>query len=309
MVRMLNKKFLLSVILVCLIIISGCSQLDPKETKETQTVKLFYGNADNSDFVTEDSQISFTYQEEKYRVTLEQLVEGPDNKEYQANIAQATNVYGTIRQNNDLIVNLSKEFNQFGGSVAEIIAVGSVVNTMTQFDGISRVKILIEGEELIGPSGQPRGFMQSFEEETNTATEQVVKLYFSNQNADAVRGETRIIKTSKTVSEEEVLLKVLEELIKGPEDSKLARTIPTEVKVLNVKIDNGIAIVNFSEDMHTKHWGGAAGESMTINSIVNTLTEFDYIQQVKMTVEGRAMAIEHAILEDPLPRNEDMIEN
>lgn len=69
-----------------------------------------------------------------------------DSTENQANIAQATNIYGTIRQNNDLIVNLSKEFNQFGGSVAETIAVGSIVNTMTQFEEISRVKILVEGE-------------------------------------------------------------------------------------------------------------------------------------------------------------------
>lgn len=305
---MSKKHFLLCVILVCLVIISGCNQLDSEEKKETQTVKLFYGDADNSAFVIEERQISFTDQEDKYRVTLEQLVKGPDNKEYQANIVQATNIYGTIRQNSDLIVNLSKEFNQFGGSVAETIAVGSIVNTMTQFEEIFRVKILVEGEELIGPSGQPRSFMQSFEEATNGTTEQVIKLYFSNQNADAVRGETRIIKTSKTVSKEEVVLKVLEELIKGPENSDLARTIPPEVKVLTVQINNGIAIINFSEEMHTKHWGGAAGESMTINSLVNTLTEFDYIQQVKITVEGQPLAIEHAIIEDPLPRNEDMIE-
>lgn len=48
--------------------------------------------------------------------------------------------------------------------------------------------------------------------------------------------------------------------------------------------------------------------SQTINSLVNTITEFAGIDYVKMTVAGVPMNIEHAILEDPLPRNEDMIE-
>ena len=67
--------------------------------------------------------------------------------------------------------------------------------------------------------------------------------------------------------------------------------------------------MDFSEEMHTKHWGGATGEALTINSIVNTLTEFPYIQRVKMTVEGEPMNIEHAILEEPVERNEGMIQN
>jgi len=60
--------------------------------------------------------------------------------------------------------------------------------------------------------------------------------------------------------------------------------------------------------MLTSHWGGAAGEAMTINSIANTLTEFDFIEQVRITVGGQPLTIEHIILEEPLGRNEDMIE-
>ncbi len=143
---------------------------------------------------------------------------------------------------------------------------------------------------------------------TATTTEHIITLYFSNDNADGVRAETRIIKASKTASREEILRAALEELIAGPKTSNLHKTIPSEVKVISVEISNQTAVINFSEEMHTKHWGGAAGESMTINSVVNTLTEFDYIQFVKLKVEGQPMAIEHAILEDPLPRNEDMIQ-
>jgi len=290
-----NRNYVLCISIVLLIFISGCTQVLPKEEK-TETITLYYADSENNDFVLEERQISFTDQEEKYKVTLEELIKGPDNKDNRVNISETTKIYGTISQDDGLLVNFSQEFNQFGGSMAEVMAVGSVVNTMTQFEEVNRVKILVDGEELTGPSGQPRGFMQSFEKEVKGTEEQAIKLYFSNEDADAVRGETRIIDISKTASREEILQMVLEELIEGPENSNLNRTIPPEVKVKSIKINNQTAIVDFSEEMHTKHWGGAAGESMTINSLVNTLTEFDYIELVKLTVEGQPLAIEHAIM-------------
>jgi germination protein M len=107
-------------------------------------------------------QVTYREGEDKYAATLQELITGPDNQAYVANIPEDTGVYGTIKQNRSLIVNLSSEFLSFGGSVAEIVAVGSIVNTLTQFTEIERVKILVEGEEYIGPSGEPRGFMEAF---------------------------------------------------------------------------------------------------------------------------------------------------
>lgn len=135
-----------------------------------------------------------------------------------------------------------------------------------------------------------------------------VTLYFGDESATYVAPETRDISLADDVSQEEYIKLVVEELIKGPETEKLNRTIPPEVKVNSVKIENNIAYIDFSEEMHTKHWGGATGESMTINSIVNTLTELDDIDKVGMTVEGEPLSIEHAIMDEPVERNEEMIQ-
>lgn len=134
-----------------------------------------------------------------------------------------------------------------------------------------------------------------------------VTLYFGGPNAEYVVPEKRTINVPEDIEKENYIKRVLEELIKGPETENLNFVIPSETKVLSVNIENNIAYVDFSEEMHTKHWGGAAGESMTINSIANTLTEFDYIDKVKITVDGEPLAIEHMILEEPVGRNEDMI--
>ena len=51
-----------------------------------------------------------------------------------------------------------------------------------------------------------------------------------------------------------------------------------EVKIEYIEVEDDLLKVDFSEEMHTKHWGGAAGESMTVASIANTMTEFENIK-------------------------------
>jgi germination protein M len=273
----------------------------------TEKIKLYFGDAGNENIVSEERQISYPKGGDRYNAALEELVRGPQNKSHRANISPDTKVYGTIKQGSDLIVDFSKEFNRFGGSVAEIVAVGSVVNTAAQFGDVKRVKILVEGSELIGPSGEPRGFMEPFTALKESPKTETVVLYFGNKDATGVVGEARELTVPAGAGREEFVKKVLEELIKGPQRQDLVRTIPGEVKILSVKIEDKTTQVDFSKEMHTRHWGGAAGEAATINSIANTLTEFDYISRVKMTVEGEPMAIEHAVLEKPVGRNESVI--
>lgn len=307
------KKFLTFLLLFGLLgtLLIGCTTNDeqPVEKSLTKEVTLFYGDEGNEDFVTETRIINYKESEDLYKIVLEELIKGPATEGYRNNINQETKVYETTIQDNDIIVNFSKEFNQFGGSIAEIIGVGAVVNTLTQFDDIKRVKILVEGEELIGPSGNPRGFMEPFKKENDVSSpNNEVILYFGNKDATKVAAEKRIINQDANISRNDFLKSVLEELIKGPTNVELSRTIPEEVQVLSVRVENKIAYVDFSEEMHTKHWHGAAGEWMTIASVVSTLTEFEDIEKVMMTVAGQPMFIEHIIVEEPIGRNEDMIE-
>lgn len=309
----ITKRLLVLCLALLMIMLTGCADKTPQEqdtkTEKVEKVKLFYADKNNEKMDTEEREITIVQGEDKYKAVLEELIKGPESQDLRANISESTKVYGTIKQNSDLIVNLSQDFNQFGGSMAEIMGVGSVVNTLTQWDEIKKVKILVEGEELIGPSGNPRGFMSAFPTEPDNQEKSTdVVLYFSNKNADKLIGEKRKILGSPEDNEEDFIKKVLDELIAGPESTDIYPTIPKEVVVISVQIDQGTAVVDFSEEMHTKHWGGAAGENMTINSIANTLTEFDFINKVLITVNKKPLAIESIILEEPVERNEAIIE-
>jgi germination protein M len=181
-----------------------------------------------------------------------------------------------------------------------------VVNTLTQFPEVRRVKILVEGEELIGPSGQPRGFMEPLPNPGEGTVSRDITLYFGNRDATAVVAETRTVSIPADIQLPDLLRIAVEQLIKGPRNQDLSPTIPPGTRVLSVSVEEDVAHVDFSQEMHTQHWGGAAGESMTVQSIVNTLTEFPDIRRVLMTVEGQPLAIDHMVLDQPVGRSEDL---
>lgn len=109
-----------------------------------------------------------------------------------------------------------------------------------------------------------------------------VTLYFGDKDAIYLVPETR------TVDKKDGLLEaaVVKELVKGPEKEGSIPTIPEGTKVLSVTVVNGVAYVNFSKEFQTKHWGGSAGEIMTIYSVVNTLTDLPRVEKVQFLLEG-----------------------
>ncbi|NLX92155.1 MAG: GerMN domain-containing protein [Firmicutes bacterium] len=109
-----------------------------------------------------------------------------------------------------------------------------------------------------------------------------VVLYFADKQAACLVKEERAI----TEEDKDPRIFALEALIEGPVNSGLERTIPADAKVLDISVERGIAQVNFSRELQTSHWGGSTGEILTVYSIVNTLSQFPEIEQVKIIIEG-----------------------
>lgn len=130
-------------------------------------------------------------------------------------------------------------------------------------------------------------------------------LYFSDDQAMYVLPEERVVEQI-----EETLPELLiRELIAGPTSENLRRTIPEEVQLLGISVEDGVAFVDFSEEMRSKHWGGSAGELMTIGSVVNTLTELPEIESVQFLIEGQVEESiwGHATTSEPFTRMDGLI--
>ena len=284
---------------------SGCFL---KSETKSESVKLYFAIKGNIGLEIENREIEFKDAESKYINTLKELVKGPsDSSKFETSISADTRVLDVKVEEENLTVDFSKEFNVFSGSMHEAAVVSSVVDTMLQFSELKKVRILVEGQELIAPSGEPYGFMEFIDFNIGDVSEREIILYFADSQAMYVVPEKRTVFVNKDIKDAEFYRIVLEELIKGPNTENLYNTIPEEVKVEYVELEEDLLKVDFSQEMHTKHWGGAAGESMTINSIVNTMTEFEDVKRVMPTVDGGPLSIEHMVVEEPLTRNEDII--
>ncbi len=154
-----------------------------------------------------------------------------------------------------------------------------------------------------------RGAVDGIKHESSSLDKEIftqgITLYFSDAEA------MYLIPQKRQIPQRDNIWKAaMNELIVGPTPgSGLTKTIPEGTKVLDVFIKGNIAYVDFSRELQSKHWGGSTGETHTIYSIVNTLTDFPGIDYVQILIEGQAgeTIAEHILLDEPIARDEAII--
>lgn len=301
------KKFLAILIALSLLVITPACSINQK----TASINLYYTNNDNSQVLTETREIKYTKDEEIPKLALEELLKGPKTQGLKSTIPEGTKLLDINVKDKIATVNLSKDFTGFPGMMAESLALISIVNTLTDIDGIEKVEILVDGKEFIGPSGNPYGLLTRYDiDQINndlSGKKETVTLYFPDEQAMYVVPEKREI----TVKDDKSIAQiVIEELMKGPTVPGLTATsIPKDAKLLSAEVKDGIAYVNFSKELIENHVGGSTGEMMTIVPIVNSLTELPGINKVQFLVEGKKeqTLAGHVIFDEPFERMEEWI--
>ncbi|HHX17275.1 MAG TPA: GerMN domain-containing protein [Clostridium sp.] len=149
-------------------------------------------------------------------------------------------------------------------------------------------------------------FVEIYVAENNEKEEETTKdinLYFSDYQAEYTVAEIRNVEVEGSIEET-----VFEELKKGPENQELYGVIPEGTRLLSIQTEDGICTVDLSEEFVSNQPGGTAAETITINSIVNTLTELEHVDSVQFRIEGsiREVLVHHA-LDRPFKRNENVI--
>ena len=110
-----------------------------------------------------------------------------------------------------------------------------------------------------------------------------VLLYFENIENGQLEIETKIIDANLLIENPEK--KLIEYLIKGPQNDKLKKLIPDGTILNDVKIENGCAIINFSIEF--LNYENEENKLKIINSIVNTLTNLKEINSIKILINGK----------------------
>ncbi len=137
---------------------------------------------------------------------------------------------------------------------------------------------------------------------------QTVELYFSDANERFLVPEKRIIpKPPKPESRAEEIVKAL---IDGPK-TDLTRTLPEGARLLNVRINQGTAYIDFDPNLIDLHPGGSAGEIASIYSLANSLTaNVSEIKRVRILIEGKSRPTlkGHMDIDQAFSFNKDLVQ-
>ncbi|MBC7105650.1 MAG: GerMN domain-containing protein, partial [Firmicutes bacterium] len=139
-------------------------------------------------------------------------------------------------------------------------------------------------------------------------TKQRVTLYFGDREAMYLLPEEREVVVG---GDETLEAAIIRELMAGPRNPNAVRVIPEGTRLLSVSVVNGVAYVNFSNEFQLKHWGGTAGERMTIYATVNSLCKLPGITRVQFLLEGQKQEaiLGHLDTTRPLAPNWDLVKD
>ncbi|MBA7585482.1 hypothetical protein ES708_27465 [subsurface metagenome] len=141
-------------------------------------------------------------------------------------------------------------------------------------------------------------------EEQAEAEEITINVYYSDQMAEYLVPESRII------SSENKYVDTLYELMKKPIDSSLTPLVPDTAIINSITIEEGNAKVDLSQEFLDDRFISDTVDILLIYSIVNTLTQFSEINSVTLYIEGEKLDILGQLdVTEPVFRRNDLIKN
>ncbi|MBM7701316.1 GerMN domain-containing protein [Metabacillus iocasae] len=277
---------------------------DQKE-EATQTIKRDIYLIDKNGYVVPQS-FELPKQEGVAKQVLEHLVQGgpvtnmlPDG--FSAPLPADTEVGVNMEKDGTIVADFSKEFKNYKAE-DELKILQAITWTLTQFDGVEKVKIRINGhdQKVMPVNNTPIGDGVSRANGINFDSSGVIDitqtkaatLYYVAQNGD----DTYYVPVTKRIEAkgQNAYVTIINELIKGPSaTSGLVSDFNSDVALLDEpKYEDGNVTLNFNENILGNLEGNKVSQHV-VNSLVLSLTEQAGVESVAITVDGKAKLTDH----------------
>lgn len=119
---------------------------DEINTYTDTTLKLYFANKAGDKLVEEQVDVRYSSNMSVEKLVVEQLIRGPITEDVYPTIPPETKVLSVSVKDGICYVNLNDGFLEQGYDLTEAVPIYSIVNSLTEIAGISKVQILINGE-------------------------------------------------------------------------------------------------------------------------------------------------------------------
>lgn len=234
------------------------------------------------------------YEDGIAKATLKRMVQSPENDMAAARLGLKTVLPEGTTIDLDISdglarIDLSEEVLRMGDAAAESNMVAAVVQTLTEFESVQKVEFLVGGkkiEKLTHGTDISRPFERG-EINLEAAASAVgggelrpVTLYFPCESSSVVVPVTRMVYANADVNT------AVLELAKGPStQSPLERALPAGCGLIDVKLEDGVAKVNFTREFADLVQNSDGGR-LALKALVLTCTQFEGVNSVQVLVEG-----------------------
>lgn len=297
--------------------LGGCSMLNmegknnsSKEKASEGTYSIYYMNVDETGLERD----SFKPEQEDTESIVQEILDQLDNEKPKddmlALMPEDVNINSYAIRRDTVVIDFNKNYRQMD-AVREVLARAGIVKTLIQVPEIRNVEFTVNGEAVVDSNGDPIGEMNAntFVEYTGTDINNyqytTLTLYFTNETGDKLLPERRNVYYSSNLPLERV---VMEQLLKGPREEGMSKTLPESTNVLGVTVSDNICYVNFGNSFLDNTL--PVQESIPIYSIVDSLIDSCGVKQVQISVEGDSKIIfrETMNLDQFYEKNTDLVQ-
>ena len=133
-----------------------------------------------------------------------------------------------------------------------------------------------------------------------------IEVYYSNEDGTKLTGVTREIEVTPY---KDKYTAAVEMQMRAPKEKELIDIFPKSAKLRSVKVQGETAIVDFDSSTAKGFVGGSTGEEMLVGSVVNTLTNFPEIKEVRFLMDGKKLETlaGHMDLSMPIKRMTELL--
>ncbi len=211
-------------------------------------------------------------------------------------IPENTEIQGIDIREGIATVDFNRHLLNYDSALSERNIVASIVYTMTEFETIERVRILINGypqgflkygTDLGKPLGRDDVMINGELALTPAETSKVDVFMMKQANTGFIYPvPLSAVDTTDADYLPEILVK---QLLDTKTEGLLVSEIPQDVVLLDTSIVNGIITLNFSEEF--MNYGGTAREEGILKQLAYTLRQCNGIRRLRIIVGGREVEL------------------
>lgn len=271
-------SILLAIILTC--VISGCGKKN-----NNNEYYLYYVDAGHNSLKSYGMDFDVEDVTSLVNVFLNKMHEAP-NENMDKAVPETVALVNFYIDGNNLNLNFSEKYYDLP-SVDAAFFRAAIVLTMTQLEGVDNVIFFVAGESMKDSNGKEIGILNNnsvilnSDQLNNSTNVYTTGLFFADESGEKLIEEERDVVYSENKSLEQA---VVEALISGPVVNGNKRTLPKELKVINITTKDGTCYINLNKAFIDSIVDVSA--KATIYSIVNSLCELTTVNRVHILVDG-----------------------